>query len=313
MVSRVVLLARDRRVLADLALLLVAMIWGSAFSAQRVAAAHLGPLLYNGLRFLIAVVALLLMVRSNWRAITWWEWRGGVLAGVLLAAASALQQAGLQYTTAGKAGFITRLYVVLVPLLLALFWRQRAHWTAWLASSVATVGLFLLSAHGEWTLAVGDALELAGAVLWALHVILIGRLARRADTLRLSVVQYLVCGVLTTGLGLALEHNTLRGLSVAWWAVAYGGVISVGLGYTLQVLGQKIAPATDAAVILSTESVFAALFGWLFLKESLSGQQIVGCGLMLAGMLLAQGSTGARSHARKTGCRPSYTYKERAQ
>jgi drug/metabolite transporter (DMT)-like permease len=212
-----------------------------------------------------------------------------------LAAASVLQQAGLRYTTAGKAGFITSLYVVLVPLLLALIWRQRAHWAAWLASLVAAVGLFLLSMHGEWTLAVGDALELAGAVLWALHVILIGRLARRVDTLRLSMVQCLVCGALTTGLGLALEHNTLRGLSVAWWAVVYGGVISVGLGYTLQVLGQKVAPATDAAGILSTESVFAALFGWFFLREILSAQQVVGCVLMFAGMLLAQASALIRS------------------
>jgi drug/metabolite transporter (DMT)-like permease len=296
--SRVALFARDRRVLADLALLFVAMIWGSAFSAQRVAAAHLGPLLYNGLRFLLAVAVLLLIGRGNWRAITWQEWRGGVLAGVLLAAASALQQAGLQYTTAGKAGFITSLYVVLVPLLLALIWRQRAHWTAWLASFVATVGLFLLGAHGEWTLVVGDALELAGAVLWALYVILIGRLARQADTLRLSVAQYLVCGVLTTGLGLLFERDTVGGLATAWWTVVYGGVLSVGVGYTLQVWGQKVAPASDAAVILSMESVFAALFGWLLLKESLSGQQIVGCGLMLAGMLLAQGSAFARSRER---------------
>jgi drug/metabolite transporter (DMT)-like permease len=295
MASRVALFGGDRRILADLALLLVAMIWGSAFSVQRVAAAHLGPLLYNGLRFLLAVVALLLVARVNWRVMTWEEWRGGTLAGVLLAAASVLQQAGLRYTTAGKAGFITSLYVVLVPLLLALIWRQRAHWAAWLASLVAAVGLFLLSMHGEWTLAVGDALELAGAVLWALHVILIGRLARRVDTLRLSMVQCLVCGALTTGLGLALEHNTLRGLSVAWWAVVYGGVISVGLGYTLQVLGQKVAPATDAAGILSTESVFAALFGWFFLREILSAQQVVGCVLMFAGMLLAQASALIRS------------------
>jgi drug/metabolite transporter (DMT)-like permease len=214
-----------------------------------------------------------------------------VLVGILLAAGSVLQQAGLEHTTAGKAGFITSLYVVLVPLLLAAIWRQRAHWTAWLASLVATMGLLLLSVQGEWSLNLGDALELVGTVLWALHVIMIGRLARRADALRLSLVQYLVCGLLTTALGLAFEYETLGGLSVAWWTVAYGGVLAVGIGFTLQAIAQRVAPPTDTAVILSMESVFAALFGWLFLREMLTGRQIVGCVLMFTGMLLAQASS----------------------
>ena len=292
-------LVRDKRLLADLMLLAVAVIWGSAFSAQRVAAAHLSHFLYNGLRFLMAVLVLLPMTRGGWRRIDRATWRGGLLAGVLLTGAAALQQAGIAFTTAGKAGFITSLYVVLVPLFLALVWRQRPHPTVWVASLVATVGLFLLSAQGEWKLVLGDALELAGAVLWALHVILIGRLVKRIDALQLSIVQYLVCGVLNTALGLIFGFDTLSGLPAAWWALVYGGVVSVGLGYTLQVLGQRHAPATDAAIILSIESVFAALFGWIFLQESLSGLQIVGCGLMFAGMLLAQGSSFARSHAKK--------------
>ena len=139
---------------------------------------------------------------------------GGALAGALLAGASTLQQAGLAFTTAGKAGFITSLYVVLVPLFLALVWRQRPHWTAWAASAVATAGLYLLSVQEQWTLAPGDGLELAGAVLWALHVILIGRLAGQADGLRLALVQYLICGALNMVLGLGFESSTLPGLFI---------------------------------------------------------------------------------------------------
>jgi drug/metabolite transporter (DMT)-like permease len=137
-------------------------------------------------------------------------------------------------------------------------------------------------------MSLGDGLEAAGAVLWALHLILIGRLANHADSLRLAWVQYLVCGLSSTALGLGLEAHTLPGLATAWWAVIYGGVLSVGLGFTLQVVGQKVAPATDAAIILSTEAVFAALFGWLLLGETLSARQMAGCGLMLGGMVLAQ-------------------------
>jgi drug/metabolite transporter (DMT)-like permease len=299
MASRSIVFARNKRVLADLALLLVAVIWGSTFAVQRVAAAHLGSFLYNGLRFLLAVLVFTLITRVKWRDITRREWGGGVLLGLLLAGGSVLQQAGLEHTTAGKAGFITSLYVVLVPLLLAVVWRQRAHWTAWLASLVATVGLFLLSVQGEWSLNVGDAMELAGTVLWALHVIMIGRLARQANPLRLSLVQYLACGVLTTALGLALEGETLDGLPVAWWTVVYGGVLAVGIGFTAQTMAQRVAPPTDAAIILSTESVFAALFGWLFLREMLTGRQIVGCVLMFAGMLLAQASSVLRGEQRQ--------------
>lgn len=293
MASGWVSMARDKRIQSDLTLLLVAVIWGSAFAAQRVAAAHIGFFIFNGFRFLLAVAALLPMVRGGLRAVTASEWRGGLLAGTVLAGASALQQAGLAYTTAGKAGFITGLYVVLVPLLLGLVWRQWPGWRAWLASLMAVAGLFLLSFEGQWGLAPGDGLELAGAVLWALHVILIGRLVQGTSPLRLSIVQYLMCGVLSTGLGLAFELDTLGGVRTAWWTIAYGGLISVGLGYTLQVLGQKRAPATDAAIILSLESVFAAFFGWLFLSETLAMPQLIGCVLMLAAMLVAQASAPA--------------------
>jgi drug/metabolite transporter (DMT)-like permease len=283
-----------RRTAADLMLVSVAAIWGSAFSAQRVAAAHVGHFTYNGLRFLLAVGVVALVLRGQWRSVERGEWRGGVLAGLILAAASALQQAGIAFTTAGKAGFITGLYVVLVPLFVALIWRQRPRRLAWGASLLAAAGLYLLSVEGVWTLQLGDALELGGAVLWALHVIVVGQLVRHVDPLRLSLVQYLVCGVANTLLGVLLERHTWPGLQAAWWTVLYGGAISVGLGYTLQAYGQRDAPATDAAVILSMEAVFAALFGWLLLRERLTPVQVGGCALMLTGMLVAHASSRAR-------------------
>lgn len=283
-----------QRAVADLQLLGVAAIWGSAFSAQRIASAHVGHFTYNGLRFLLAAAMLVVVLRGRWQSIHRIEWRGGLLAGLILAAASALQQAGIAFTSAGKAGFITGLYVVLVPLFVALVWRQRPTPLAWAASVVAAAGLYLLSVEGRWTLQLGDALELGGAVLWALHVIVVGQWVKRADPLCLSLVQYLVCGVVNTILGALFERDMLAGLYPAWWTVLYGGVISVGLGYTLQACAQRRAPVTDAAVILSMEAVFAALFGWLVLDERLTTVQVVGCALMLGGMLLAQASSRAR-------------------
>jgi drug/metabolite transporter (DMT)-like permease len=286
-------------------LLVVAVVWGSTFVTQRVAAGHIGPFLYNGLRFMLGAVTVLPLLGGRWRTTTRFEWTGGALAGALLVGAAALQQAGLKFTTASQAAFITGLYVVLVPLFLALGWRQRPHRSVWIASLLATAGLFLLSVQGALALAPGDGLELAGAALWALHVILIGQLAGRSDALRLAWVQYLVCGVVSLLLGLALETNSLPGLRQAWWAVVYGGVLSVGLGFTLQVFGQRVAPPSDAALILSMETVFAALFGWLLLGEMLTARQLLGCVLMLTGMLVAQ-MPALRAQARRKG----YTGKE---
>lgn len=289
---------RGGRLWSDLALLGTAIIWGSTFSAQRVAAAHLGPFLYNGIRFLLGALSLLPFVLVRRAKPTRIEWRGGIIAGSILTVASVLQQAGLAYTTAGKAAFITGLYVVLVPLFIALLWRQWPRRLAWVASFVAVAGLYLLSATGSFALAPGDGLELAGAGLWALHVIVIDRLAGRVNALRMALIQYVACGVACTVLGLSLEMHTLPGLSVAWWAVLYGGVVSVGIGYTLQLIGQEGAPATDAALVLSLEGVFAALFGWWFLGELLTSRQLLGCGLMLAGMLLVQISPRKNPHNR---------------
>lgn len=290
----------SRRLRADLALLATAVVWGMAFVVCRMAAARTGSFLYNGARFLLGALTLLPFAGARLRGLTRVEVRGGALVGALLFVAAGLQQVGLRFTTAGKAGFITGLYVVFVPLCLALVWREWPRGSTWVASLLAAAGLFLLSAVEQLALAPGDGLELVGAVFWAFHVILIGRLARRVDVARLALMQYLVCGLLSLTAGWLFESSTAPGLLSAWWAILYTGVLSVGLGYTLQLVGQRQAPPADASVILSGEAIIAALSGWLFLGERLAPWQLLGCGLMLAGMILAQASlwrTGDRGRA----------------
>lgn len=295
--------ADKKRFRADVILLLVALVWGSAFAAQRVAAEHLGFLIYNGTRFIVGGMTVYAV--AAWRGIpflksfTRLEWIGGVLGGLCIFAGANLQQAGLEQTSAGKAGFITGLYVVLVPLIVALtgfIKRRRGEtepkaalpWTIWAASVCAAVGLYFLSAAESVSLNSGDLIVLAGTLFWALHIILIGWLANRTNTLRFAFFQYMFCGVLNIILGSIFEAGTWGGLLPAWWSVAYVGILSVGLAYTLQVEGQKMAPEADASIILSMEAVFAALFGWVTLGEVLSTVQLMGCCFIFAGMLLAQ-------------------------
>jgi drug/metabolite transporter (DMT)-like permease len=292
--SQIALLDRKRRIKADLTLLTVSLIWGSAFVVQRIAALEVGVFIFNGLRFLLAALVLLPFARlgvlrrkdsPGARGATRW---GVVLTGMALFCGSAFQQAGLQYTTAGNAGFITGLYVVLIPLFMALGWRQRPRPVILLAALLAAAGLFLLSTGGEMRLSLGDALVLVSAVFWALHVILVGQLVGSVDVMPLAIGQYVVCGIANLASGLVLEPGGFSNLAGSWWVVVYTGVISVGLGYTLQVVGQRVAPPADAAIILSMEAVFAAFSGWLFLGEMLTPSQLLGCGIILGGMLLAQ-------------------------
>ena len=272
--------------------MLVAIIWGSSFAVQRVAAQYLGVFLFNGLRFMLAALILLPFARPRNR-LERPDFAWIVLAGLCAFAGSALQQAGLQFTTAANAGFITSLYVVLVPVLLIVFWRQKARWNAWAAALLAVTGAILLSTGGTgFRLAgkavAGDGLVLISSLGWALHVIAVGRGARRMAVLTFSAGQYIVAGTLNMGIGLALESRLLSGLAVAWWTVLYIAVVSTAIGYTLQAVGQRHAPASDAAIILSLESVFAAVFGYLLLAEQLTAVQRLGCALIFGAVLLAQ-------------------------
>jgi len=280
------------RIRADFILLLASLFWGIGFSAQRVGATHLDPNFYNGLRFFLAGIVLLPLVIFRWQKIRplnskqiW----GSVLAGVVLFGASSLQTMGIRYTTAANAGFITGLYVVIIPIILSLVLKRTPRRSIWLAAIVATVGLFLLSTGGSIKLNNGDALVLVSAIFWGLHVLVIGWLVKFADVYFMGVLQFFICGLLNLMVGLwAPERGGMSEILNVWLAIIYNGIFSVGAGFTLQAIGQEVAPPADAAIILCMESVFSAFFGWILLGENLFPVQILGCVLMLAGMILAQ-------------------------
>ncbi len=299
---------RNPSLRADVLCLVTALIWGLAFVAQRVGMDYVGPMAFNGIRFALGAAALAPLAMRSLRypppapflagGQDGFPWLGGVIAGGVLFAGATLQQVGLKYTTAGKAGFITGLYVVLVPLL-GLFFRQRPARGDMVGAVAAAVGLYFLSVTEEFTLAPGDGLELIGAVFWAGHVLVIGWLSPRTRALPLAMAQYLVCSGLSLACAFAFEDVTWTGVRGAAWPILYGGLLSVGLAYTLQVVAQRDANPTHAAILLSFETVFAALGGALVLDERLGARGLFGCALMFAGMLAAQlWPRGARSERR---------------
>lgn len=288
----------NRTLVADLLLLLTALIWGCAFVAQRLGMEHMGPFTYNGVRFALgslALVPLFLRLERGERGrklrrpplgLT----RGGLLLGLVLFAGATLQQQGLVSTTAAKAGFITGLYVVLVPML-GLFLGQRTGLFTWIGAVLAAVGLYFLSVTPGFAIEHGDLLVFIGAFFWAGHVLFIGWLTpglTAGQAVRLSSIQFAACAVLSLAAAFLLEEVTLSAILSGTGPILYGGLMSVGVAYTLQVVAQRDAKAAHAAIILNLETVFAALAGVLFLDESLGLRALLGCGLMLTGMLLSQ-------------------------
>lgn len=282
---------------ADILCLVTALIWGLAFVAQRVGMESMGPLAFNGVRFALGAVVLAPLAVRSLRypppapflagGESGFPWRSGLLAGTVLFSGATLQQVGMTCTTAGKAGFITGLYVVLVPLL-GLFFGQRPARGDLIGAVAAAVGLYFLSVTETFTMAPGDGLELLGAFFWAGHVLVIGWLSPRTRALPLAAAQYAVCAVLSLFGALLFEKSTLAGLRGALWPLLYGGLLSVGLAYTLQVVAQRDAKPAHAAILLSFESVFAALGGAVILSESLGARGILGCCLMFSGVLVSQ-------------------------
>lgn len=280
------------RLKADITLFLISIIWGSAFVAQRVAGQMGSVYLFNGFRYLLAALVVLpVAYRSrrpadqNYLSRDQYKWMG--VAGFLLFVGSALQQAGMVYTTAGNAGFITSLYVVLIPIVLFVFWRERPHWLMIAAFGLAVVGAFLLSTGGRFEVRAGDALELVGALFWTFHVIVLGKFASKFEPMSFSVGQLVVCGVLNLGVGLATERLFPFNGPILF-AIAYTAFFSLGLCYTLQVWAQRHTPPADAALLLSLESVFAVISGWWLLGERLVAVQVLGCALIFVAVLLSQ-------------------------
>lgn len=287
---------------ANLLLMLAAVIWGFAFVAQRVGMRYVGPLTFNGIRFALgaaALVPLLMWGRkkgsttsdSSDRSLVL---KGGVVAGLVLFMGATLQQYGVVYTTAGKAGFITGLYVVFVPLL-GLLVGQKTGRFVWAGALTAAGGLYLLSAKGMVGIDPGDGLVLLSALFWAAHVLVIGRLSRRVAPVRLAVTQFTVVSILSLIGAVLFETIDPAAVRAAAVPILYAGLLSVAVAYTLQVVAQRRAQPAHAAIILSLESVFAVLGGWLVLSEGLSVRGLIGCALMLAGILLAQADSGRDS------------------
>lgn len=281
----------SKHVRADLIMLMVAIIWGSTFVAQRLGMNSVGPFFYSGARFLLG--GLLLLPLIYWRhknKLIPTEphfWKNSLILGAVLCLAINMQQVGLQFTSVANAGFITGLYVVLVPVF-GIFLRHKIHVGTWLGVALATIGMYFLSVQADFTVAKGDWFQLLGALAWTVHVLLVGILAKRHDPFQLSAVQFIACGIICLGLSATSESLTITSFYAGLPALLYGGALSVGVGFTLQTVAQRDAITSHAAVILSMEAVFAALFGWWMLGEALSARSLLGCALMLSGMLTAQ-------------------------
>ena len=287
---------RNQEMKSNVLLMLTAAIWGFAFVAQRVGMQYVGAFTFNGVRFALGSLSLIPLIiffdkkRKTERTEETASASAlvpGIIAGSILFLAASLQQIGLAYTTAGKAAFITGLYIVLVPLF-GILLKHRIRLSTWAGVLLAVVGLYFLSVNEDFSIARGDFLEIIGAFFWAAHILTIDYFTKKVDALKLSFVQFAACAVLSTAVALITEDISMAGLSGALIPILYGGLFSVGIAYTLQVVGQKHAKPSHAAIILSMESVFAALGGALLLSENLGGRGYLGCALMFAGMIMTQ-------------------------
>jgi len=284
---------------SDGLLLITALIWGLAFVAQRKGMDFIGPFTYNGIRFALGGLSLLPLLIYRYRKGNLnLSFRGesgsrhkllisGIFLGLLLFGGASLQQVGIVYTTAGKAGFITGLYVILVPLA-GIFLGQRNKLKIWLGAILALSGMYFLSITGNFSISRGDLFVLFSAFFWTAHVLLIGWLSPKSDSLILAGMQFTVCSILSLITAFFTEIISWTAILQAAVPILYGGILSVGIAYTLQVVAQKKANPAYASIILSLESVFAGIGGYLLLGETLSNRGLLGCCLMFSGMLIAQ-------------------------
>nr|WP_295082806.1 DMT family transporter [uncultured Roseateles sp.] len=284
------------RVQANLLLVFIALIWGSAFVAQAQAMAHLGPMLFTGVRFLIGALVILPFVWFEWRkqsargkALTPRDFGKIAALGSLLVLGAAMQQIGIVSTTVTNAGFLTALYVPLVPVLGWLLLRQLPHWSVWPGALACLVGAFLLSGAQKLEIGTGDLWVICSALPWAVHVLMVGRVAdHMAAPFAVAFGQFVVCGLLALAWGLLFEANQWADVQAALSPLLYTGVLSVGVAFTAQVVAQRYAHAADAAIILSSETLFAAAFGFVLMGDRLSPAGWLGCSLIFVSMVMVQ-------------------------
>lgn len=284
-----------------LLLLLTAAIWGFAFVAQSVGTEYLRPFTFNCIRALLGGLVLLPVIwvlnRKNktsnslnsqeLKVLKKTTWVGGLICGVLLAAATSLQQIGIEFTTVGKAGFITACYIILVPII-GLFLKKKCSPLIWVSVVLALAGLYLLCIRDGFSIFKGDIYIFISATLFSLHILTIDHYAPQVDGVRMSCIQFFVCSSCCGVIMFILEEPRIGDIIAAWQPLLYAGVMSCGIAYTLQIIGQRDVDPTVASLILSLESSISVLAGWLILGQKLSRQEILGCMIMFAAIILAQ-------------------------
>jgi len=282
---------------SNLLLLLTAVIWGFAFVAQRAGMEFLGPFTFNTARFTLGSLSLLPLLLLNQKKKFQKEslnliadknlFYGGLASGTVLFLGATFQQSGLVYTDAGKAGFITGFYIILVPIL-GLFIKQTTSMMTWIGAVVAILGLYFLSVNESFEINIGDILVLIGAFFWAIQILVIGFYSKRNDPFKLAFSQFVVCAALSLIAAVITESIEPQNLVKAALPILYAGFFSVGIAFTIQVVAQKEAHPANAAIIMSLEAVFAVIGGYLILDESIPLRGLLGCAMMLIGMILSQ-------------------------
>ena len=284
----------------NILLVITAVIWGAAFVAQSVSMDHIGAFTFQGVRSLIGsavlvpvILALTSVKKKKGEYVKPGKkekaqlWKAGIICGIILTVAANLQQAGIQYTTAGKAGFITALYIVVVPIL-GLFMKKKVSLRIWMCVIMAMVGLYLLSMTDGFRLSLGDTLVLLCAIAFSFHIVVVDHYASIVDGVKLSCIQFLVCGVISSILMFIFEEPQIDGLMKAAVPILYAGVLSCGVAYTLQIVGQKYTRPTVASLLMSLESVFAVLAGMIILREIPTAREAIGCIVMFAAIIITQ-------------------------
>lgn len=283
---------------SSLILLLTATIWGVAFVAQSVGMDYVGGFTFNAVRSIIGAIVLLpviFVLDSRKEKTRLYEERknaktlliGGICCGIFICLASNFQQFGIKYTTVGKAGFITACYIVLVPIF-GLFLKKKCNSYIWISVALSLVGLYLLCINDGFSINNGDALVFVSAILFTIHILIIDHFSPLVDGVKLSCIQFFVMGILSGIPALLFEHPTFSALLAAWMPILYAGVMSCGVAYTLQIIGQKNMNPTVASLILSLESCISVLAGWIILGQNLSLKEVIGCIIMFAAIILAQ-------------------------
>ena len=278
------------RLKADLLLFMVAIIWGTAFVAQGVAGRYGVAYLFNGVSFMLASIILIPFIPKGTQGtkITREQWKWMFIAGVVLCFATALQQVGLFYTKVANASFLTSLYAVFTPFLLWIGFREKPHWLDLVAVTLAGAGAFLLSTAGQFQIQPGDALELVGSLFWALHFVILGKYASKFESVSFASGHFFISGFINLVIGLFVEDLSTLTVLPVMGAILYRATLSVGIGYTLQVWGQKHTPPTDAALILGLEAVFAVIAAWFLLDQKLLPIQIFGCVAIFIAVFISQ-------------------------